>query len=69
MLSLHELERSGGSFRRREWLRVGGLSGLGLSLPALLGADGLSAASVSPPNTLSGDISGTFGKAKNVIFL
>ena len=69
MLSLHELERTGGSFRRREWLRVGGLSGLGLSLPTLLNASQLSAASVSPPNSLSGDLGGTFGKAKNVIFL
>ena len=61
MLSLHELERTGGSFRRREWLRVGGLSGLGLSLPTLLNASQLSAASVSPPNSLSGDLGGTFG--------
>lgn len=69
MLSLHGLERTGGSFRRREWLRVSGLSGLGLSLPTLLNASQLSAASVSPPNSLSGDLGGTFGKAKNVILL
>jgi hypothetical protein len=69
MLTLHDLDRFGGSFPRREWLRVGGLSGLGLSLPTLLGADRLSAASGSPPNRLSGDIGGTFGKARNVIFL
>src|SRR3974377_2070691 len=41
---------------RREWLRVGGLSALGLSLPSLLAAR--PAAS-----------SGTFGKAKSCILL
>ena len=35
MLSLHDLDRFGGFFPRREWLRVGGLSALGLSLPTL----------------------------------
>src|SRR5579862_3746815 len=45
---------------RREWLRAGGLSALGLSLPALLQA-----------GVRSGDRpgGGTFGRAKNVIFL
>jgi hypothetical protein len=42
---------------RREWLRVGGLSTLGLTLPALLQARGADAADR------------TFGKAKNVLFL
>jgi hypothetical protein len=51
---------------RREWLRVGGLSALGLSLPALLGATpGLS----TEPPSLAGGLASTFGKAKNVIFL
>jgi len=50
---------------RRELLRVGGLSALGLSLPQLLGARNLSAAPSSSPLPLSA----TFGKAKNVIFL
>ncbi len=44
---------------RRELLRVGGLSALGLSLPALL-------ESQASANDLRGS---TFGKAKNVIFL
>jgi hypothetical protein len=51
---------------RREWLRVGGLSALGLSLPTLLRAGG------APPAAaprLSGDLGATFGKAKNCIFL
>src|SRR5579862_5119827 len=45
---------------RREWLRAGGLSALGLSLPALLQA-----------GVRSGDRpgGGTFGRAKNVIYL
>src|SRR5579862_4448684 len=45
---------------RREWLRAGGLSALGLSLPALLQA-----------GVRSGDRpgGGTFGRARNVIFL
>jgi len=69
MLSLHDLDRFGGFFPRREWLRVGGLSALGLSLPTLLNATRVSAMPASPPNSLSGDLGGTFGKAKNVIFL
>jgi hypothetical protein len=69
MLSLQDLDRFGGSFHRREWLRVGGLSALGLALPTVLGASRASAAPVGPPNSLSGDLGGTFGKAKNVIFL
>jgi hypothetical protein len=48
------------SISRRELLRVGGLSALGLSLPALLEARTHSAA---------GRAAGTFGRAKNVIFL
>lgn len=45
---------------RREWLRVGGLSVLGLSLPALLRA------AERPAKVAHG---ATFGRAKNVIFL
>lgn len=45
---------------RREWLRVGGLSTLGLSLSALSAAR--QAAGVEPPP-------GTFGRAKNCIIL
>jgi hypothetical protein len=46
---------------RREWLRVGGLNALGLSLPTLLAAD----AQASVGNTDHP----TFGRAKNVIYL
>ena len=50
-----------GSVSRREWLRIGGLSTLGLSLPALLQAN-------SPAATVTPHAS-TFGRAKNVIYL
>jgi hypothetical protein len=53
---------------RREWLRIGGLSALGLSLPALLEPTPARAASAESP-TLAGSLGSTFGKAKNVIFL
>src|SRR5262249_23274598 len=53
---------------RREWLRVGGLSVVGLSLPDLLRA---ADAPIAPPAPRAGKgLAGvTFGKAKNVIFL
>lgn len=47
---------------RREWLRVGGLGTLGLSLPALLQAREGAPAGVLPTDK-------TFGRAKNVVFL
>ena len=53
---------------RREWLRIGGLSALGLSLPALWEATPGQALSAGSPK-LSGDLGTTFGNAKNVIFL
>lgn len=54
---------------RREWLRVGGLSALGVSLPQLLrAADTATARPVAAPK-LAGELGSTFGKAKNVIFL
>ncbi len=54
---------------RREWLRVGGLGALGLSLPGLLRASERQASPPSVPN-LSRNLQGaTFGRAKNVIFL
>src|SRR5262245_22916903 len=52
---------------RREWLRIGGLSALGVSL-----ADVLRARETPPPVAtpkLAGDLGSTFGKAKNVIYL
>ena len=62
MLSLFEKSLSARSkWTRREWLRIGGLNALGLSLPTLLAADGQ--ASV-------GNVAHkTFGRAKNVIYL
>jgi hypothetical protein len=53
---------------RREWLRVGGLSALGLSLSDLLGVRPGRAAAAEPPG-LAGNLGSTFGKARNVIFL
>jgi hypothetical protein len=62
MLALHDRpSRLCDGVSRRELLRVGGLSALGLSLPALLQARG--SASPSP------DLGRTFGRAKNVLFL
>jgi hypothetical protein len=53
---------------RREWLRVGGLSVVGLSLPELLRAQG--PAPPAPPSPLGRGLEGvTFGRAKSVIFL
>lgn len=67
MLSLHDnpLPPHEGP-NRREWLRVGGLSLLGLSLPDLLRADQRPTA----PPQLARDLgAATFGKAKSVIYL
>ena len=67
MLSLHDLPLP--MFEgpnRREWLRVGGLSLAGLSLPALLRANQQATTAPSLATRLGSD---TFGKAKNVIFL
>ena len=71
MFSLGEGIFSGGRPTRREWLRVGGLGTLGLTLPQLLAAaeqsGGTSPSSTSP---LARGLGGTtFGRAKNVIYL
>ncbi|MDP6447259.1 MAG: DUF1501 domain-containing protein, partial [Pirellulaceae bacterium] len=51
---------------RREWLRVGGLNALGLSLPALFA----NRARANRPPADVGDVDHpTFGRAKNVIYL
>lgn len=65
MFSLEDRFPSGG-ISRRELLRVGGLSALGLSLPGLLRAQQPASAVPAPVRNLQG---ATFGKAKNVIFL
>src|SRR4051794_40203458 len=57
---------------RREWLRVGGLSVLGLSLAELLRAGpGANPAHAAPPDSAParGLEGAPFGRAKNVIFL
>jgi hypothetical protein len=57
------------SLSRREWLRVGGLGVIGLSLPHLLAAQS-AAGAPGPSNRLTDGLEGTvFGRAKNVIFL
>jgi hypothetical protein len=62
MLPIFEQSTSGSrGLNRREWLRVGGLNALGLSLPTLLAADARGkVGSTDDP---------TFGRAKNVIYL
>ncbi len=60
----------GDRISRREWLRVGGLGALGLTLPALLRAEQLPFGSPTPPAPPGRNLRGaTFGRAKNVIFL
>ena len=68
MLSIEDRAvRPGDRVSRREWMRVGGLGALGLSLPGLLRAQG---PAIAPPPPLGRSLQGaTFGRAKNVIFL
>jgi hypothetical protein len=54
---------------RREWLRVGGLSAFGLSLPHLLRASETSNTKPLAAPALAGEVGSAFGKAKNVIVL
>ncbi len=62
MLVLHDRPtRLCDQISRRELLRVGGLSALGLSLPALRARTARAAA--------GHELGATFGRAKNVIFL
>ena len=69
MLSIHDGQLKQVSSSRREWLRVGGLSALGLSLPTLLQTKHGTGAPITTPSAFSGDLGASFGKAKNVIFL
>src|SRR5690349_16205373 len=65
MFSIHDRpSRLCDGISRRELLRVGGLGGLGLSLPMLLEAQG--AAKTQTPDAGG---AATFGRAKNVIYL
>jgi hypothetical protein len=54
---------------RREWLRIGGLTALGVALPELLRAAEAPPPKTPPAPKLAGDLGATFGKAKNVIYL
>ncbi len=54
---------------RREWLCVGGLSAVGLSLTDVLHASVGNGLRAVPPPRLAGELGSTFGKAKNVIYL
>ncbi len=57
-------------FNRREWLRVGGLGVVGLSLTDLLRAERSTKTRPGPTSPLTDGLSGAmFGQAKNVIFL
>src|SRR5882724_3759553 len=70
MLSLHDnpLPPNEGP-NRREWLRVGGLSLLGLSLPDVLRADVRETPIPAAPQLARDLGAATFGKAKSVIYL
>ena len=59
MLSIRDTARS--AMGRREWLRIGGLNTLGLSLPGFLAAQ--------EQDTVGNTADPTFGRAKNVIYL
>jgi hypothetical protein len=54
---------------RREWLRVGGLSALGVSLPDVLQARAAPLARPGSTPQLASNLGATFGKAKHVIYL
>ncbi len=59
----------GDGISRREWLRVGGLSAMGLSLAGLLRAGEQPILAATAPRLARGLQGTTFGRAKNVIFL
>jgi Protein of unknown function (DUF1501) len=69
MLSIDQVVSPADQVSRREWLRVGGLSTLGLSLPHLLQASETQPPRSAPKPKLAKDLGSTFGKAKNVIYL
>ena len=69
MFSIHDQRSRANHLDRREWLRVGGLSAVGLTLPQLLQSTQTAAAPTGTAPRLSGELGSTFGKARNVIFL
>ncbi len=69
MLSIEDGEPPlAGHLSRREWMRVGGLSAFGVSLPHLLRASEPSPRPTAAPG-LAGNLGATFGRAKNAIVL
>ena len=67
MLSMTDAVRTfAGDVSRREWLRVGSLSAVGVSLTDILHA-GETQIGTTP--RLASDLGSTFGKAKNIIYL
>ncbi|MCE9531931.1 MAG: DUF1501 domain-containing protein, partial [Planctomycetes bacterium] len=70
MLSLSDQSGSlADRISRREWLQLGGLSTLGLTLPDVLRASETPTPRPDAAPKLSSDLGSTFGKAKNVIYL
>src|ERR1035438_379192 len=70
MFSLEDRDHiPGDRISRREWLRIGGLGALGLSLPALLRAEQQPSAAPAQAPLGRNRRGAPFGRAKNVIFL
>src|SRR5262245_5620329 len=70
MLSFQDRAPIRDGVTRREWLRVGGLGAMGLSLPGLLASAQVGGATPPASGPLTRNLQGaTFGRAKNVIFL
>lgn len=69
MFSLYDDSGVSGMSRRREWLRVGGLSAVGLSLSGLLGSRSVAGVVGGSAGSFGGELGASFGRAKSVIFL
>src|SRR3954451_12807632 len=70
MISVHDQSASlADRVSRREWLRLGGLSALGVSLTDMLRAGETPASQPGSTPALAGDLGSSFGKAKNVVYL
>src|ERR1017187_6794794 len=70
MFSLEDREHIPDRISRREWLRVGGLGALGLSLPTLLPAEQGATRPLTGHGSPALNLRGaTFGKAQNVMCL
>ena len=69
MFSLYDDCGVSGLSRRREWLRVGGLSAVGLSLSGLLRSRSAAGVVGGSAGSFGGELGASFGRAKSVIFL